>query len=282
MIDLPGILEEVGIPRRFAVDVCSVVRGVRRMGLIHAPLETGAKLRAILNQADLAVFAQRMLLRCDDPNSREGILRECRAGEGPNFIELWYARPDAGSLPASDTLFANPGLHLGYPPCCVAEWERGKSQRNLYRRYIFDTVAGHWEINRLVTVFQGGLLIPDFFPCSMDCEQARAFVAPILAAAQIALDRAWVLETIRWMQAPLVCHSGSLYAFPNWTLAESRLELRIADGVKVPLSAIGDFDNQQQRVFRLVAFRHLAPAREAILVGSDGMRTAVSLAGEGT
>jgi hypothetical protein len=282
MIDLPQKLEEVGIPRRFAVDVCSVVRGVRRMGLIHAPLETGARLRAVLNKADLAIFAQRMLLRCDDPNSREGILRECRAGEDANFIELWFARPDAGSLPASDALFANPGLHLGYPPCCVAEWERGKSQRDLYRRYIFDTVAGHWEINRVVTVFQGGMLIPDFFPCSLDCEQARAFVAPILALAQSTLDRAWVLETVRWMQAPLVCHSGSLYAFPTWTLADSRLELSITDGVKVPLSAIGNFDDQSQRVFRLVSFRHFALAKETILVGSDGRRTVVALAREST
>lgn len=277
MVDLPQVLEGLGVHRRFAVDILSVAREVRPIGLIHAPQRVESELCDAITRAGLQVFARRGLVHYDDPESREGLLRDCANGEPANFTELWYARPSSTPLPTPEALFANPGLHLGYPPCCVAEWERSKSQRDLYHRYIFDTVCGHWEINRLATLFQAGLLIPDFYPCSMSCENARVFATPILAVAEETLNPEWVAETIRWMRAPVVQHSESLYAFPNWTLTGSRLELLVADAVKVPLAAVGRFDRPRQSRFRLVPFGHLAAAREAVFVEPNGACTVANL-----
>jgi hypothetical protein len=206
-------------------------------------------------------------------------LRDPAGGEAANFIELWYARSGDEVLPPPAALFADPGRHLGYPVCCVAEWERLKSQRDLYRRYIFETAGGHWELNRLAALFEPGLLIPDFFPCSLSCEPARAFAAPIIELAREVLDPAWVDDTVRWMQAPLLDRAGALYAFPTWNLNGRELELNTTDAARVPLAAVGRFDGVARSGCRLVSFRHLAGVERVTLIGANGTRTAVVLDG---
>jgi hypothetical protein len=279
MAFLTQALDSLGIHRRFAVDVLSVAQGVRRIGLLHAPLPSEPTLRRVLIGAGLIVFAQRELVRQDDPDSREGVLRDPFAGEPANFIELWYARSGEAALPASATLFANPGEQLGYPPCCVAAWERLKSQRDLYQRYIFETTSGYWEVNRLAALFQPGLLIPDFFPCSLSCESARAFATPIVNLARDALDPAWLSDTIAWMQAPLLECRGVLYAFPTWDLIGQDLELSTADGARLSLAAVGRFDDAVHSGCRLISFRHLEGAERVTLVGPSGIRSSIVLDG---
>ncbi len=51
----------------------------------------------------------------------------------------------------------------------------------------------------------------------------------------------------------------------------------LADAIKVPLVAVGRFDQQPRREFRLLSFRHLAYAEEAILIGLDGTRNVAAL-----
>lgn len=279
MTQLPHSLEALGLDRRFTVDVLSVARSVRRIGLLHAPLSSESGLREIFAGVGLTVFSRRELVRQDDPDSREGILRDPAGGEVVNFIELWYARPGEDVLPSPRALFADPGKHLGYPQCCVAEWERLKSQRDLYRRYIFETVGGNWEVNRLASLFQTGLLIPDFFPCSLSCRAAREFAAPIVDLAREILDPAWVRDTMGWMQAPLIQFGGSVYAFPTWTFNGRELELNTANAAHVSLAAVGRFDDEEPPGCRLLSFRHLAGAEQVNLIGADGVRAVVQIGG---
>lgn len=277
MSNLERLLLELSIHRRFAVDILSVAKGLRLMGLIHVPVEVEKELKGVLSWVGLRVCAQRVLVRSDDPDSREGILREGQAAETGNFVELWYSRQDSVDLPPAATLYGNPGKHLGYPPCCVAEWAKLQSQRDFYQRYLLDTRSGYWEINRLATFFQDGLLIPDFYPCSMSCEEARRFAGPIRELAREHLDASWVEQTVRWMQAPLLQHSGYLYAFPKWTLAGQTLEMMSDEARRVQLLAVGRFDKAAQQGTRLVAFGHLEDALEAVLVSTDQSRVRVSL-----
>lgn len=277
MTKLPQALEMLGLDRRFAVDVLSVARGVRRVGLLHASLPSESGLREILLSQGLAVFARRELIRQDDPDSREGVLRDPAYCEVANFIELWYARSGDNALPPPAALFANPGTYLGYPVCCVSKWERRSSQRDLYRHYIFETTGGHWELNRLATFFAPGLLIPDFFPCSLSCESARAFASPFVELAREVLDPTWVHKTVMWMKAPLLERAGTLYAFPTWSLNGSELELTAADAARVPLATVGKFSNVVRPGCRMLSFRHLVGAERMNLVRADGTRTAIIL-----
>lgn len=265
-------LERLGLHRRFAVDVLSVTCRVRRTGLLHIPVAAEPELRVALAGLGLRVFARRNLMCSDDPNSREAVLKDCSEGEKANYAEVWYACGE-GDLPSPQALFSNPGRHLGYPACCVAEWERLQSQRDLYRRYLFDTRAGLWEVNRLSAVFHGGLVFPDFYPCSLECEAARAFVAPILEAAREVLDQTWVEQTLRWMRAPVIIHGNVIYAFPTWSLAGGDLVLHTSEAIQMPLCALGRFDRQDEEPTFLVPFRHLAGTRRVVLVGADGIGT---------
>ena len=268
-----GTLESLGLHRRFAVDVLSVIRGVRQVGLLHAPIAAESDLCDSLNGIGLKVFARRSLIRSDDPNSREAVLNDCSEKTEANFVELWYALASGNDLPIPYDLFANPGRYLGYPTCCVAEWEKLQSQRDFYSRYLFETSSGLWEVNRLSAVFDGGLVFPDFYPCSLECEAARAFVVPILEAARETLDRAWVEQTIKWMRAPVVIHGGGLYAFPNWCLSGIDLELDTLSAVRLPLCTLGRFERPADDPTRLVPFRYLAGAGRVVLVSVDGVRT---------
>lgn len=279
MSQLPHALETLGLDRRFSVDVLSVARGVRRLGLLHAPLSSESGLRAILFGAGLAVFARRELFRQNDPDSREGILRDPSWGESANFIELWYAQREDITLPPAEALFADPGTHLGYPMCCVAKWEKVNSQRDLYQQYIFETVGGLWELNRLAALFESGLLIPDFFPCSLSCKSAHAFVAPIVELVSKTLDPSWIANTARWMRAPLLERNGLLYAFPTWNLNGRDLELHAADAARTALAAVGRFNFEVRQGCRMVSFNHLIGAERVYMITEDGTRAAVPFDG---
>lgn len=267
-----GTLEKLGLHRRFAVDVLSVIRGIRRFGLLHAPVAAESDLCGSLNSIGLKVIARRGLIRSDDPNSREAVLNDCSEKIKANFVELWIAL-EGTELPTSYELFINPGRYLGYPACCVEEWERLQSQRDFYSRYLFETSFGLWEVNRLSAVFDGGLVFPDFYPCSLECEAACAFVAPILESAKETLDRAWVDQTIKWMRAPIVIHRGGLYAFPDWHLSGIDLELNTLHAVRLPLCTLGRFERPADDPTRLVPFRYLAGAGRVVLVSVDGVKT---------
>lgn len=276
MDDLAATLEQAGVHRRFAVDVMSVVRGLRHVGLLHVPRHAEATLPPPLARLGLAVFDRRELMRFDDPHSREAVLRECRPGEMANYVELWFSRVRDDML-ATRQHFLNPGAHLGYPPCCVAEWEKLQSQSAFYSRYLFDTHDGLWELNRLSTVFQGGLLFPDFYPCSLQCASARDYVSPFLSLAREVLDPRWVNETMMWMKAAVVIRGDMLYGFPRWTMTDSELLLHVHGAARLPLQTVGTFDVPADPAPRLVPFRHFAEARRVTLVGADGKHTALLL-----
>ena len=274
MYDLTTTLVQAGVHRRFAVDVMSVVRGIRRVGLLHVPLDAETVVRSSLAPLDLVVFDRRELVRFDDPHSREGVLRECRPGEMVNYVELWFSR-DSDRTPTTREHFINPGRHLGYPDCCVAEWERLQSQSEFYSRYLFGTHDGFWELNRLSTVFQGGLLFPDFYPCSLQCASARDYVAPFLSLAGEVLDSHWVDETLTWMKAALVIRGTILYAFPQWTMSDSELLLHVHQATRIPLHSVGTFDVPCDPRPRLLPLRHFADAARVTLVSEEGQKTAL-------
>lgn len=276
--DLAAALDRAGMHRRFAVDALSVVRGVRRFGLFHTPIEASADLHAALEGAGLEVVAHRELLQYSDPSTREGVLRDPRHGERPNYAELWYAPRGEPRVPDASELFRDPGTWLGYPPCCVAAWEGCKSQRDLYEQYLFRSERGFWDLNRIAAVFQSGLLLPDFYPCTLGCTLAKTFVSGILQAVAAELDAAWAAETTRWMRAPILVYRDTLLAFPSWTRDGDRLSALSVDARRVSLASIGHFpESATHRGTRLLPFDHLEGVRYFDIVAGDADQLAVDL-----
>ena len=72
-------------------------------------------------------------------------------------------------------------LFLGYPSCCVEKYEKTRGMGLFYRDYLFDESKIRYnEINRLCTLFDSNLLMPDFFPCSLSCRSAKEFFDKII------------------------------------------------------------------------------------------------------
>jgi len=269
MLNFINTLKEIGIHQRFAIDILSVKTNLRKFGLIHIPINLEKLLTLNLKKIGLIVFEKRFLTHQNDPHSREGILIDCVKDKTPNFVELWYALDTTSPLPNSTELFSNPGRNLGYPLCCISKWEKLQSQRDLYKIYLLEKTSGYWELNRLATFFQEGLLIPDFYPCSMHCQKAREFVLPMHELSKKIFDDTWFDKTAKWMKAPILIHNEHLYIFPVWKLKDANLELMLAESAKISINDIGTLDLNLKLSFNLIPFNHLSSVKNGFLLKNN-------------
>lgn len=256
-------VQRAGLGARFALDVASVSRGIRRFGLLHVESGREQATRACLDELGLVVVASRALHRFMDPRSREHILVESRMSSGDTCHELWFAT-SAASAPTPADLFSDPGLHLGYPACCTRFMMESPSLAYHYRRYLFDTAPRHWEINRLTTLFSAGLLMPDFFPCSLACSEARRFATPFIQLAKETLQDG---EAVRWIgqaQQPLLMYQGSLFSFSDWRLDGDTLHLQAGSARSVRVKDIATMDATLKMTEPLLLdFHHLRSSPHA-------------------
>jgi hypothetical protein len=256
-------IQRAGLDMRFALDVASVARGIRKLGLLHVVVEQEQATRACLDQFGLVVVASRALHRIADPHSREHILVDSGSTPGDACVEIWFSA-SSGSAPSASELFGDPGRHLGYPACCTRFMLESPSLARHYRRYLFDTTARHWEINRLTTLFSPGLLMPDFFPCSLACLAAREFATPFIQLAKETLPEGAANNWIQQAQQPLLLHRDSVISFSRWRIDGNTLHLSAASARSIGVKEViprGDFPPFTRPV--LLHFRHLRSAPEA-------------------
>jgi hypothetical protein len=262
---ISNAIQRAGLGARFALDVASVCCGMRKYGLLHVESCQEKATRAFLAELGLVVVASRALNRFVDPRSRESILVESHNSIGNTCHELWFAT-SAASAPAPADLFSDPGLHLGYPACCTRFMMESPSLACHYNRYLFDAAPRYWEINRLTTVFSSGLLMPDFFPCSLACSEARRFAAPFIELAQEVFEDGQAARWVRQAQQPLLMYQGSLYCFSNWRLEGDTLCLEPDSAISVRVKDIATLDETpKMREPRLLEFHHLRSSPSAAM-----------------
>jgi hypothetical protein len=258
------LVRSVGLEERFAIDIGSVRAGHRALGLLHVEASSAAGVKDGLKLLGLEVVATRFLTRERDPSSRESLLKfPRRSADGTAFAphewaEIWFSRIGA-ETPDADTLFGDPGMFLGYPPCCVQSFGRIVGLSSHYRRYLVDARPRHWELNRLTALFGRSLLTPDFFPCALDCDAALRFCRPLLGVAADVLGSACLSDWISVARQPIVTMSGAVCTFSDWRIVGDCLEVSAASGTKVPIDAIGAglTEHVPDRPW-LVPFTHLA------------------------
>ena len=234
---LPARLAAIQIDRRFALDVASVVSGTRPRALLHLPDAAKFELNRILTGLGLVEIASRTLYRTGDPASRESILcdscpRDERACE--SWVEVWFQRV-GGYVPSASWLLGNPGEALGYPTCCVNAFTRQRSLSDSYRRYLTDPAPGAWEVNRLATIFSNGLLMPDFFPCSLACDSARKFAIGFDVVARSVFSNSLIAEWRRMQRAVYTIIGSELVCWPEWNVLAGRLRVDADHSLRVPL-----------------------------------------------
>ena len=224
-LNLKESLSECEINPRFSIDIASVAEGVRDFGLLHIEIYQKEKTIEILQRTNCNIINFRDLKFTKDLESREGMLYDITGCEKPTHCEIWYCSINKKIDPNFDP-FINPGEFLGYPKCCVSKYESTSGMGLFYKEYLFsDNKIRYNEINRLCTLFFPNLFMPDFFPCSLSCEEAKEFSLKTQSIINLIYTKEEIKETYCYKLAPILLTSEKLYCFPNFKLENQRLTL---------------------------------------------------------
>jgi|688.fasta_scaffold230545_3 hypothetical protein len=224
-LKLKQSLSDCGINPRFSIDVASVAERVRDFGLLHIEINQKENTIEILKNSNCKIIKSRDLKFTKDSESREGMMYDIREGEKPTHSEVWYCSVNKEVEPNFDP-FLNPGKYLGYPSCCVEKYETTRGMGLFYSDYLFDNENTRYnEINRLCTLFNPNLLMPDFFPCSLSCKNARDFSIKIQSIINQIYSTDEIQETNKYSYAALIIFSEKLYCFTSFRIEDESLFL---------------------------------------------------------
>ena len=246
-----------GLDPRFALDIASVKKGIRPRGLLHVHASQARGIHSLLTTYGLKVIAERYLEGSRDSQSREGILSDLKPNTPASHLwhEIWFSTQDIAAIDSAE-LFHAPGLHLSYPGCCVNAMLATHTLSSFYDTYINDPHHRHWEINRLTTVFSDGLLIPDFFPCSLACREARDFASPFIELAREILGSNRAADWIQRAKQPYFVYQDSLYTALDYECEDNHLVVTMESMSKTHLKDIGKTISRHEDLFTLIPFAH--------------------------
>ncbi len=258
--NLAPALEAMGLDKRNALDVGSVATGIRPRGLLHVKAVIRDSLCRLLEQHGLVIEFERELFRRDDRNTREGLLgeHEIEGAISELWFEIWFKMRDAPNV-SKEELAENPGLHLGYPSCCVSSMMGKSSIDSHYASYISGSNRDRqWRINRLAVLFSKYVLIPDFFPCSLSCRNAADYARPFEGLARIAWCENDYKAAVSAAQQPILLWGEFLVSFSKYSIVDGMLTVDVESARKVELATIG-IKGKNPAPF-LLRFEHLAKA----------------------
>ena len=246
-----------GLEPHFALDISSVKKGLRPRGLLHVHTLQAPGIHKLLTTYGLRVIAERHLEGSLDPQSREGILTDLKPNTPAERLwhEIWFSAQETAQIDPAE-LFRAPGLHLSYPSCCVEAMLAARTLSSFYEVYINDPRLRNWEINRLTTVFTDGLLIPDFFPCSLACHEARDFARPFIDLAREVLGAQRAAEWTERAKQPYFVFDNSLYTAFDYSCEDNHLFANMESMSKALLKDIGKTISRQDDHFALIPFAH--------------------------
>lgn len=250
-------IQRQGLDTRFALDIASVKKGIRPRGLLHVHTSQAQGIHSLLTTYGLQVIAERHLEGSRDPQSREGILSDLKPDTPAEQLwhEIWFSAKE--TLPiAPAELFQAPGKYLSYPDCCVNAMRNASTLSSFYDRYINDQRHRAWEINRLTTVFSDGLLMPDFFPCSLACCEARDFARPFIELAKDILGTHQTEDWIRRAKQPYFIYQNALFTAFDYSCDDNHLKANMESMSKTLFHDIGKTISRKEDQFGLIPFTH--------------------------
>lgn len=254
---LASDLREIGVEERFALDIASVVVGIRPRGLLHISRNLRTGIVELFHRYGLGVGYERELDRTPDEQTREAILtdRTMHQDRAELWLELWYQRTDQ-PLPSADFFLRDTGIRLSYPVCCVEAMRDKSSLASHYRSYIFASDSGrHWQLNRLSALFSKFIMMPDFFPCHLACSHANNFVEPFVSLAADIWGPDTQAEMVRRAQQPIFLWKDWVLTFGQFSVVDQCVRVERNSGMKVPLSTLGIYRHFTNPA--LLFFQHL-------------------------
>lgn len=256
---------------RILYDIFSVLFGVRKMGLIHIPIEKLDFIQKQLTEFNLFEVAKRYLIISKDKESRENLLRDSYDVVNASHVELWFSLDEFINIDP----FKNPGKALSYPECCVKSYESNLGLSNFYNNYIFSNDTRYYKLNRLVVLFNQDLMMPDYFPCSLSCQASSLLIDK---CNQVVLDKfpKEINENInKIMKSPLLLWGENLIYVPDWEIKSNNIILQINSNVKSQKLKDIFLINEKNillldtKMPKLLKFSHLLDLENLFLIFSD-------------
>lgn len=188
------------VASRHLIEIASVMMGARRCARVVVQPSEAETLKTLVSELGLVAgtpsVANVVVRRTGDDEYCARVDRSTLTTESYS-LSIMVARTPSAATQAQkiDDLGSSQacGEMLGYPACCVASYasvESGREWVDLASEAA-DSIPARLpiEANCLAGLFDAATLHPDFFPCTIGCARAEAFVRTLFDAAdQIGLD----------------------------------------------------------------------------------------------
>lgn len=256
---------------RVLYDIFTVVYGVRKVGLLHIPINSYKFIQDQLFDFKLYEIAKKYLVISKDKQSRENLLKDAINLNESTHIEVWFSVEKN----IEENPFKNPGKTLGYPDCCIKSYETNSGLSFFYNKYLFSNETRHFILNRLVVLFNHDFLMPDFFPCSLSCGYTIKFIEDCNSVVLKKFPSDIVENIEKIMKVPLLLWGDNLIYIPNWRLISSDLHLLINQEVKYQkIENICKINENNLKLLddklpKLLKFNHLLNLENLVLIFSD-------------
>ena len=244
---------------RILYDFISVLKDVRKLGLIHLPIINYDFIIRQLDEFQLFSVAIRYLTISKDVNSRESLLKDSSDIKSATHFELWFSKDKS----SSNNPFNNPGRSLSYPKCCIDKYEKSEGLSAFYNTYLFSNETRHYQLNRLVSIFNHDPFMPDYFPCSLSCDESYEFVNKCNNASNIEFPTEIIDKITRVMKTPLILWGNNLLFIPNWSIDNGYIYLSVDEYVQYQkIESICTVNEENTHILenespKLLKFKHL-------------------------
>ena len=235
----------IGLNLKDILDLYSVKFNFRKACLIHIKSSKYSDLIKIIHKLKLNIVAERTLYLYKDSNTHENLLYSKKyekntvgAGIGKkkntneylhddikyskykfkkNYlgrtVEIWVSK----NKKISEKYFKHSGKYLSYPKCCVNFYEGKNTLSFHYARYLNNKII-HWQLNRLISLFNLPFLMPDFFPCSLKCKSALKLANNYLDISKKIFHKKIYQNAIKNQKSPLLIYNNQIIHFGKWEL----------------------------------------------------------------
>lgn len=208
--------KEINLDEKNILDLFSIKHNIRQFCLVHIEEKYLNNLESLIKNLDLELKFNRKLYLYKDDMSHETILLSKKKTNYDQYnirIECWVGNNSKFDDILKNKIIENPGYYLGYPDCCITKYEGVKSLNDHYYQYLFLDKSIYWQNNRLPSIFSKNFFFPDFFPCSLNCENAKDFNSKFITLSKLIFSQETIEDQTNIMKTPIFIKSDSIF-FP--------------------------------------------------------------------
>lgn len=239
--------KEINLDEKNILDLFSIKHNIRQFCLVHIEEKYLINLESLIKNLDLELKFNRKLYLYKDDMSHETILfskKKTNYDQCDIRIECWIGNNCKFDDTLKNKIIENPGYYLGYPNCCIAKYEGVNSLNDHYYQYLFLDKSIYWQNNRLPSIFSKNFFFPDFFPCSLNCKNAKDFNSKFITLSKLIFSQETIEDQINIMKSPIFIKGESIFFPISYNENNNKILLKQKDLLSKKLSDVLTHKNQ--------------------------------------